>query len=89
MGIGLLHGLAGGRHLIAVLPALAMPGFTPAVLYLAGYGLGSIGAMSGFSWVLGKLIQKWIDRYARAYSFVLGAFAVAAIGLGIAWLRYI
>jgi ABC-type nickel/cobalt efflux system permease component RcnA len=88
MGVGLLHGLASGRHLVAVLPALAMPGPASTLLYLLGYGVGSIGAMSGFSWALGKLIQRWMDSYARAYSLALGGFAVIAIGLGIVWLSH-
>ncbi len=46
-GLGLLHGLAGASHLLAVIPALALPpvgGF----LYLIFYLFGSIVAMAGF-----------------------------------------
>ena len=39
-GLGLLHGIAGGSHFLAVLPALALP-LTSACLYLISYLFGS------------------------------------------------
>lgn len=86
-GLGLLHGLAGGSHLVAVLPAVALPGVASVLQYLVGYGLGSITAMCVFSWALGKLLGRWIDGYARVHNFALGVFAAVAIGVGILWLN--
>ena len=43
-GLGLLHGLAGASHLLAVIPALALPPHA-AVGYLVAYLLGSIASM--------------------------------------------
>ncbi len=42
--LGLLHGLAGASHLLAVIPALALPPMG-AIAYMAAYLLGSILAM--------------------------------------------
>ncbi|MDH3214674.1 MAG: nickel transporter [Candidatus Krumholzibacteria bacterium] len=87
-GVGLLHGLAGSSHLLAVLPTAALPGWT-AVAYILGYGLGSVAAMSGFSWVMGRLMSRWIAAYSNTYSIILGSFALAAMGLGILWLVHV
>ena len=43
-GLGLLHGLAGASHLLAVIPALALPPVA-ALSYLVAYLCGSIAAM--------------------------------------------
>jgi hypothetical protein len=87
VGIGVLHGLAGGSHLIAVLPALLLPGRGGPVAYVIGYGFGSIVSMGCFSWLMGRLIHGWVGRYARGYSVVLTVFAFLAIGVGIVWFR--
>ena len=43
-GLGLLHGLAGGSHFLAVLPALALP-LPNALAYLISYLSGSLVSM--------------------------------------------
>ncbi len=53
-GLGLLHGAAGLAHLFAVLPALALPGVLAPVVYLSGYALGSLGAITLFASLLGR-----------------------------------
>ena len=45
--LGILHGLAGASHLLAVIPALALPPLG-AFLYLTFYLLGSVVAMVVF-----------------------------------------
>lgn len=87
LGIGLLHGVAGGPHIVAVLPTLVFPGPVASVSYLLGFALGSIATMTTVSWLLGRSIARWVHRYSNAYSVVLGAFALVAIGVGIVWLR--
>ena len=79
-GLGLLHGIAGGSHFLAVLPALALP-LTSAFLYLISYLIGSITSMNLFTCLISfttfKASRKFIKRLiavAGGISFSLGLF---------------
>ena len=79
-GLGLLHGIAGGSHFLAVLPALALPLFS-ASTYLISYLIGSILSMNIFSCLLSLTTlnagQKFINRliaFAGGLSFSMGLF---------------
>ena len=79
-GLGLLHGIAGGSHFLAVLPALALP-LTSACLYLISYLIGSLISMNLFTCLISfttfKVSQKFIKRLialAGGLSFSLGLF---------------
>ena len=79
-GLGLLHGIAGGSHFLAVLPALALP-LTSACLYLISYLIGSLTSMNLFTFLISfttfKASQKFIKRLialAGGISFSLGLF---------------
>lgn len=85
MGVGLLHGIAGSAHLVAVLPALALPSLAAGVAYVGGYGVGTIAAMTAFSWAVGHVVGTRLARYARAYNFALAALAGAALTVGVVW----
>ena len=79
-GLGLLHGIAGGSHFLAVLPALALP-LTSACLYLISYLIGSLISMNLFTSLISfttfKASQKIIIRIialAGGLSFSMGLF---------------
>ena len=79
-GLGLLHGIAGGSHFLAVLPALALP-LTSACLYLISYLIGSLISMNLFTCLISfttfKASQKFIKRLiavAGGLSFSFGLF---------------
>jgi len=79
-GLGLLHGIAGGSHFFAVLPALALP-LISACLYLISYLIGSLISMNLFTFLISfttfKASQKFIKRLiavAGGLSFSLGLF---------------
>jgi len=79
-GLGLLHGIAGGSHFLAVLPALALP-LTSACLYLISYLIGSLISMNLFTFLISfttfKVSQKFVKRLialAGGLSFSLGLF---------------
>ncbi len=79
-GLGLLHGLAGGSHFLAVLPALALP-LPNAFAYLLSYLTGSLASMFLFSCLISittlKAEQKLIRRliaFAGGLSFSMGLF---------------
>lgn len=83
--IGILHGLAGSSHFIAVLPALALPGLAASIGYLGGYGAGTVAGMSGFAFGIGLLGRSAIHRPARR-RWLLSASSAAAIVVGVVWL---
>jgi len=79
-GLGLLHGIAGGSHFLAVLPALALP-FTSACFYLISYLVGSLISMNLFACLISfttlKANLKFIKRLiagAGGLSFSMGLF---------------
>ena len=81
-GLGLLHGIAGGSHFLAVLPALALP-FPNAFAYLISYLSGSLVSMILFTSLISlttlKAGQKFIRRliaFAGGLSFSIGLFWV-------------
>ena len=81
-GLGLLHGLAGGSHILAVLPALALP-LPNAFAYLISYLIGSLASMILFTCLISVTTlnagQKFIRRsiaFAGGLSFSMGLFWV-------------
>ena len=81
--LGLLHGAAGTSHLLGVIPALALPSTGDALIYLAGFGGGSIGAMAAFAALVG-LLRGWGSRgLERA---LMGACGMLALAVGGTWL---
>ena len=79
-GLGLLHGIAGGSHFLAVLPALALP-LMSACLYLISYLIGSLISMNLFTSLISLTTfiasQKFIKRIiavAGGLSFSMGLF---------------
>jgi len=86
LSIGCLHGLAGGSHFFAIIPALAFPTTVQAVGYLTGYGLGTVIAMVLFSSLVGELARRFSFNTGRAYSVFLVGCSLVAVGLGGYWL---
>lgn len=85
-GIGVLHGLAGSSHFLGVLPALVLPTTVAAATYLVAFAAGTIAAMAGFSWGMGRLASGSAQRGGRLYRGLMGACALAAMGVGGFWL---
>ena len=78
--LGLLHGIAGGSHLIAVIPALALP-IEQALGYLFAYLIGSLIVMTFFTFLIAVFTvnagQNFIKRligFAGGMSFSMGLF---------------
>ncbi len=84
--VGILHGFAGSSHFLAVLPALALPGWAASLSYLGGYGAGTVVAMSGFSLALGWMASFARDTGPQAVRLLLSACSVAALVVGAWWL---
>jgi hypothetical protein len=81
--LGTLHGAAGLSHLFAVLPALAFPGWWQPLTYLAGYGAGSLAAITGFTALLGRLLPGNSERVLR---LSMGFASAASLIVGAAWI---
>ena len=78
--LGVLHGLAGASHLLAVIPALALP-IVGAAAYIAAYLLGSILTMSAVLMVIsfatmraGRRVLPLMFGFAGSLSVVTGIF---------------
>jgi len=82
-GLGLLHGLAGAGHLLAVIPALALP-LHGAILYLMAYLLGSIAAMVAVVTVIALLTRA---SSVRALPVLVGLTGGLSIFTGALWLQ--
>ena len=84
--VGTLHGVAGTAHLVGVLPALALPSWEAATLYVTGYGVGATGAMAAFGWLVGRVSGLRGFDGTRVYRGILSASGVLAILVGGVWL---
>ena len=78
--LGILHGIAGGSHLIAVIPALALPA-QEAFAYLIAYLIGSLSIMTLFTYLVsvstlnaGNYFGKRLIGFAGGISFSMGLF---------------
>jgi len=82
-GLGILHGFAGASHLVAIIPALALP-MVGAVLYLCAYLIGSVFAMGcvvlGISFAANKANKMF-------YPFLMRSIGGLSIVTGIFWLQ--
>ncbi len=85
-GLGILHGLAGSSHFLGILPALALPTTTHAMVYLGGFGLGTVGGMAGFGWFMGQVSARIAGYGAAAHRLLVAGCAAAAICIGCFWL---
>lgn len=85
LGIGLVHGFAGGSHLYGVLPALALVA-GERVAYLVGFGVGSIAAMAGFAAVLALILRRVPGSRLAIRRWALRGASLVAIVVGVAWL---
>jgi len=83
--IGILHGCAGGSHLVGILLALAFPTLAGVLTYLAGFVAGSVLAMCAFAAGIG-----WLSAIGGVSpGFQRGLVAVSSIvsiGVGVWWL---
>ena len=82
-GLGLLHGIAGGSHFLAVLPALALP-LTSACLYLISYLIGSLISMNLFTCLISFSIFKANQKFIKRLIAVVGGLSFF---MGLFWIQ--
>jgi hypothetical protein len=81
--LGLLHGAAGSSHVLGVIPALALPSTSQALVYVAAFGAGSVAAMAAFAALVGGLRRGGAWELERG---LMAGCGVLAIAVGTAWL---
>lgn len=86
LGIGIIHGVAGVSHLIAILPTLALPSKMASIMYLSGFGVGTIVAMVSFAFTLGIIAHKSEHGNRKLFIFLRIFGGSLAIGVGIWWI---
>lgn len=83
--IGILHGCAGGSHLVGILLVLAFPTLTGVFTYLAGFICGSVLAMCAFAAGIG-----WLGTIGgaspRTHRALMLLSSLTSIAVGIWWL---
>lgn len=84
--VGLLHGTAGGSHVLGVIPALALPSRAAALGYLTGFGAGTIAAMTVFASLVGLASLRFALAGPRAWAGLLAACGLTSILVGAGWL---
>ncbi len=81
--IGMLHGMAGGSHVVGVMPALILPHAVDAVAYLIAFGIGTIAAMTAFTTSMGFVSARL--RKPLYHKSLLILTSCAAIAVGAYW----
>ena len=84
--IGFLHGLAGIAHFLLFIPVLSFNEQSDSILYVIGFGLGIIVAMTVFAFVIGKISSfaknEHNDAFFKGIRLSGGLFAIV---IGIYW----
>ena len=83
--MGIVHGVAGSSHFFGVIPALALPGFRAAAVYITAFGVGTVVAMTAFAAAVGAAGAR-LAHGAPLYRGMLLAAGVIAISVGTYWL---
>ncbi|WP_142786356.1 urease accessory protein UreH domain-containing protein [Changchengzhania lutea] len=86
LSIGVLHGLAGIAHFLIFLPVLAFESQMDSILYIVGFALGIILAMTIFAFVIGKIASSAKSGHHELFfNGIRLAGGLFAIIIGIYW----
>lgn len=85
-GIGVLHGLAGVSHFILLLPLLSFDHFISGILYLLGFALGTVSAMTLYAYLIGKT-SHWAGSHKHWINGIRFVAASFAFIIGVYWLK--
>jgi len=85
--IGFLHGLAGIAHFLLFIPILAFDKPSDSFLYIGGFGIGILLAMTAFAFFVGKIASftKNVQNevFFKGIRFAGGFFAIV---IGVYWM---
>jgi len=83
--MGVLHGVAGSSHFFGVLPALALPSGSAALVYIGAFGVGTVAAMTAFAAAVG-LLGVHTNRNPQLHRAMMSVAAALAMLVGGVWL---
>lgn len=83
--IGILHGLAGVAHFLLLLPALGFSSQSESVLYIIGFAIGTVLAMTVYTIILGGITKSSTDNKSLL-NIIRVAGGFFALIVGIYWL---
>lgn len=84
--IGLVHGLAGIAHFLVFAPVIGFP-MSEAILYIVGFAIGTLFAMTAFAFVMGRIAAfSKRDHNDTFFKGIRVASALFAIIFGIYWM---
>jgi hypothetical protein len=83
--MGVLHGIAGSSHFFGVLPALALPTRSAALVYVGAFGVGTVVAMTAFAAAVGAAGTRTRPG-ATTHRAMMRAAAMVAIAVGGVWI---
>jgi hypothetical protein len=83
--IGIVHGCAGGSHLVGIVMLLTFPTLAGIFSYIAGFVVGTVLAMTAFAAGIGWLATT--ERFSpRMPGFLVVGSAFCSAALGVWWL---
>lgn len=87
LSIGFLHGLAGIAHFLLFIPVLSFETQIDSVLYISGFGIGIVLAMTSFAFVVGNISSKVKNGHNEVlFKGIRLAGGLFAIIIGVYWM---
>ena len=87
LSIGFLHGLAGIAHFLLFIPVLSFDTQTDSILYVVGFGVGIVLAMTVFAFVMGQISSKLKNGHNEVFfKGIRLAGGLFAILIGVYWM---
>lgn len=83
--MGVLHGVAGSSHFFGVLPALALPSRSAALMYIGAFGIGTVVAMTAFAAAV-SLLGIRTGHNPQMHRAMMTVAALLAVIVGGVWL---
>lgn len=84
-GIGLLHGMAGLSHFILLSPIMSFDSYAVTAMYLAGFAMGTLIAMSVYAYILGQVTRFSSGDNRKVFNGIRLAGGAFAVVVGIYW----
>lgn len=86
LSIGVLHGLAGVAHFLIFLPVLGFESWVDSALYIFGFALGTLIAMTSFAVIIGKISSSSKANHNETFfNGIRFAGGLIAVIIGIYW----
>ena len=86
LSIGVLHGLAGIAHFLIFLPVIGFESNLDSILYIVGFAIGTVIAMTSFAFVIGKISSSSkVNHNENFFNGIRFAGGLIAVIIGVYW----